>query len=107
MITCLQNPAIPLTFTKQPILKQKCITVQAKGTMSMRYQWIKDDEDLSECDDFKGSTSPELVIVGTGPQVKGNYKCRVTNKYRKILSNEIHYGKLICTFPLHHYHNFN
>ena len=64
--------------------------------MSMRYQWLKDDEELGDGVDYMGSSMPELFIVGTDPQVKGNYKCRVTNKYRKIISNEIHYGKLKC-----------
>ena len=59
----------------------------------MKYQWLKDDEEpLSDGEDYKGSTTPELVIVGTGPQVKGNYKCLVKHKYGDALSNEFNYG---------------
>ena len=60
----------------------------------MKYQWLKDvEEPLSDGEDYKGTTTAELVIVGTGPQVKGNYKCLVKHKYGEILSREIFYGK--------------
>ena len=62
----------------------------------MRYQWLKDGKELSDGYNHKGSTTPELIIVGTGPQVKGNYKCRVKHKYGEIASNETSYGKLHC-----------
>ena len=66
----------------------------------MKYQWLKDDEEpLSDGEDYKGTTTAELVIVGTGPQVKGNYKCLVKYKYGKNLSREISYGKFkLLTF---------
>ena len=66
----------------------------------MKYQWLKDDEEpLSDGEDYKGTTTAELVIVGTGPQVKGNYKCLVKHKYGKFLSREISYGKFkLLTF---------
>ena len=60
----------------------------------MKYQWLKDDEEpLSDGEDYKGTTTAELVIVGTGPQVEGNYKCLVKHKYGEIQSSVIHYGK--------------
>ena len=59
----------------------------------MKYQWLKDDEEpLSDGEDYKGTTTAELVIVGTGPQVKGNYKCLVKHKYGDALSAEFNYG---------------
>ena len=59
----------------------------------MKYQWLKDDEEpLSDGEDYKGTTTAELVIVGTGPQVKGNYKCLVKHKYGDTLSSEFNYG---------------
>ena len=62
----------------------------------MKYQWLKDDEEpLSDGVDYKGTTTAELVIVGTGPQVKGNYKCLVNHKYGDILSRGIHYGESV------------
>ena len=60
----------------------------------MQYQWLKDDKELSDGDDYQGATTPMLVIVGTGPQVKGSYKCQINNKYRKKSSNGIKYSKL-------------
>ena len=74
----------------------------------MKYQWLKDDEEpLNDGEDYKGTTTAELVIVGSGPQVKGNYKCLVKHKYGEILSREISYGKFkLLTFfvadLLHH-----
>ena len=66
----------------------------------MKYQWLKDDEEpLNDGEDYKRTTTAELVIVGTGPQVKGNYKCQVKHKYGEILSREISYGKFkLLTF---------
>ena len=60
----------------------------------MKYQWLKDDEEpLSDSEDYKGCTTQELIIVGTGPQVKGNYMCLVKHEYGEIQSSVIHYGK--------------
>ena len=63
----------------------------------MKYQWLKDDEEpLSDGEDYKGTITAELVIVGAGPQVKGNYKCLVKHKYGEILSFGAHYGMQCC-----------
>ena len=91
---CLQSLVIPLSITKQPTVRENRILIQAEGSKPMRYQWLKDDEELSDGNDHQGSTTPELVIVGTGPQVKGNYKCRIAHKYGEITSIETDYGKL-------------
>ena len=74
--------------------------IQAEGTQPIKNQWLKDDEEpLSDGEDYKGTTTAELVIVGTGPHVKGNYKCLVKHKYGEILSREISYGKFkLLTF---------
>ena len=62
----------------------------------MKYQWLKDDEEpLSDGEDYKGTTTAELVIVGTGPRVKGNYKCLVKHRYGDIVSSGIHYGESV------------
>ena len=64
----------------------------------MKYQWLKDDEEpLSDGEDYKGSTTAELVIVGTGPQVKGKYRCLVKHKYGNILSSDTNYGKYVMS----------
>ena len=97
---CLQSLAIPPKITKQPTLREKRILIQAEGTQPMKYQWLKDDEELlSDGEDYKGTTTAELVIVGTGPQVKGNYKCLVKHKYGEIFSTGTHYGRQ-CSTPL-------
>ena len=84
---------VPPKITKQPVLRENRILIRAEGT-ELKYQWIKDDEEpLSDSDDFMGSTTQELVVVGSGPQVKGNYKCLVKNKNGEILSRETFYGK--------------
>ena len=65
----------------------------------MKYQWLKDDEEpLSDGEDYKGTTSSELFIVGSNPQVKGNYKCLVKHKYGEILSRDAFYGKFSSFF---------
>ena len=67
----------------------------------MKYQWLKDDEKpLSDGEDYKGTTTAELVIVGTGPQVKGNYKCLVKHKYGDALSSEFNYGMRIMLLSI-------
>ena len=67
----------------------------------MKYQWLKDDEKpLSDSEDYKGTTTAELVIVGTGPQVKGNYKCLVKHKYGDALSSEFNYGMRIMLLSI-------
>ena len=64
----------------------------------MKYQWLKDDEEpLSDGEDYKGTTTAELVIVGTGPHVKRSYKCLVKHKYGEILSREAQYGECLLT----------
>ena len=89
-----QSLAIPPNITKQPVLTENMISIEAEGTQPLRYQWLKDGKEVSDGDDYIRSTTPELVIVGTGPQVKGNYKCQVKHKYGEIASKEIHYGNL-------------
>ena len=62
----------------------------------MKYQWLKDDEEpLSDGEDYKGTTTAELIIVETGSQVKGNYKCLVTHKYGDAFSTEFNYGMCV------------
>ena len=81
-------------ITNQPTVKENRIWIQAEGTKPIKYQWLKDNnEPLSNGDDYKGSTTAELVIMGTGPQVKGNYKCLVKHKYGEIQTRGTHYGK--------------
>ena len=62
----------------------------------MSYQWFKDDKVLTDADDYNGSTTTELAIVGSGSQVKGEYKCKVTNKLGEVFSNVIRYGRCCC-----------
>ena len=70
----------------------------------MKYQWLKDGEEpLSDGEDYKGTTTAELVIVETGLQVKGNYKCLVKHKYGEILSSGIDCGKYAMS--VHEIHN--
>ena len=96
-----QSLAIPPTITKQPVLTENIISIEAKGSQPMRYQWLKDGKEIIDRDGCKGSTTPELVM-GTGPQFKGNYMCQVKHKYGEITSSEIYYGKLhICVHTVH------
>ena len=69
------------------------IKLRAQGTTPLKYQWFKDDEELSDGEDYKGSASPALVIEETGPQSKGNYKCQVSNEYGNVFSQEKIYRK--------------
>ena len=90
----MQSLTVPPKITKLPTLRENRILIQAEGTQPIKYQWLKDDEEpLRKCEDYKGTTTAELVIVGSGPQVKGNYKCLVKHKYGDVLSNGTHYGK--------------
>ena len=90
---------VPPKITKQPTLRENRILILAEGSQPIKYQWLKDDEEpLSSDDDYKGPTTQELFVVGTGPQVKGNYKCLVANKYGETLSAEIHYGRFLLSY---------
>ena len=86
-------PTHPPKITNQPSIVDGMIKLQAQGTQPIRYQWLKDDEELSDGDNYKGSTTSELAILGTGPQVEGNYKCRLINEYGEHISHEIPYSK--------------
>ena len=70
------------------------IEVQAKGTKPIEYKWFKDNKELGDGDNYKGSTTPKLVIVGTDLQVKGEYACQVKNKFGKMFSQGLQYGRL-------------
>ena len=92
----------PPLITKEPYEEQSVIKVQAQGTKPMKYQWLKDDKELRDSIDYKGSTTPELCIMGSGSHAKGNYRCQVTNMFGKTLSQEILYGASInLTFVLY------
>ena len=60
----------------------------------MKYQWFKGETELSDGEDYKGSTTSELSIIGVGPQVTGIYKCLVVNKYGKASSRKVSYSML-------------
>ena len=68
--------------------------ILVQGTKPIRYQWFKDDEELSDGDLYDGTTTPELVLKESfSPEVKGKYKCQVVNKYEELQdSKEIEYG---------------
>ena len=68
--------------------------LQVQGTNPL-YQWFKDDKKLSDGHKYKGSTTPELTIIGSGQQVKGMYLCLVKNMYEEIQSRETDYGKFV------------
>ena len=89
---------VPPKITKRPTIGEKRILIQAEGSKPIKYQWFKDDEKLlSSNDDYKGPSTQELIVMGTGPQVKGNYKCLVANKYGKVVSAHIHYGRFLLS----------
>ena len=77
----------------EPVKQNNVIKIKVKGTKPLRYQWLKDSRELYDNGDYKGSTKPELEIIGTGPQVNGKYKCKINNMYGKELSQEIYYGE--------------
>ena len=72
----------------QPTIKQKVVKIQVQGKKPIKYQWFKDDVKLSDGDKHYGCTTPDLVIVGTGPQVKGEYSCQVENRQQGKMSSE-------------------
>ena len=49
---------------------------------------------LSDDNDYKGSTTPELFIRNLHPHLKGTYCCQVQDKYQQCrCSNEAKFGK--------------
>ena len=64
----------------------------------MKYQWFKGETELSDGEDYKGSTTSELSIIGIGPQVTGMYKCLVVNKYGNASSRKVSYSKHYSKF---------
>ena len=84
----------------EPVVQNNVIKIKVKGSKPLEYQWLKGDRKLCDNGDYMGSTKPELEIVGTGPQVNGQYKCQVINMYGRELSQEVHYGKLSFNYQL-------
>ena len=77
----------------KPTLKDKKIKVKAEGTEPLMYQWLRNDQKLSDDIDYRGSTTPELEIVGTDSQHGGSFKCQVENVHGKTCSANIEYSK--------------
>ena len=91
---CLQAiPTSPPIIIEQPSEEENVIKIQVQGTRPIVYRWFRDGKELSDGNDYKGSTTSELVIIGTGQQVKGQYKCEVKNNYGEIITQEIGYGE--------------
>ena len=82
------------SITKQPSIKENRILIVVQGTKPIRYQWFKNDEELSDGHLYDGTTTPELVLKeSSSPEVKGKYMCQVTDKYEELkVSKEIEYG---------------
>ena len=74
----------PPKIIKEPYEEENMIKFQAQGTKPMNYLWFKDDRELCDGENYKGTTTPELHIMGSGQQVRGKFKCRVTNEYGPI-----------------------
>ena len=83
----------PPQIIKEPYEEQSVIKVQAQGIKPLKYLWLKDNQELRDSIDYTGSTTPELHIVGTSSQVKGEYKCQVTNELGELFSQSILYGR--------------
>ena len=68
------------------------MSIEVGGTKPIKYQWFKDEIEVNDGDDYMGSTTSELSVVGIGPQVTGMYKCLVINKFGKASSRNISYS---------------
>ena len=81
----------PPKIARQPYKEENVIKFQVQGTKPMKYLWFKDDQELCDGDDYKGSTTSELCIMRSSQQlVQGKFKCQVTNMYGLL---EIQYGR--------------
>ena len=79
-------------ITKGPSVNENKITSQVNGTRPINFQWYRDDEEVSDGDDYEGCTTHELDIVGADPQAR-NYKCQLNNKFGNVFSKGILYGR--------------
>ena len=86
-------PTYPPKLAKDSTISENTIKLKAHGTKPLKYQWLKNDEEINDGDRYRGSTTSELVVLGSCPQVKGIYKCQVTNRYGEIISRDVDYGK--------------
>ena len=70
-----------------------------EGTKPIKYQWFKDDEELTDGDDFKGSTGHELFVRNSDSRVKGKYHCKLEDRHGDCVSSgNIKFGRPLNRF---------
>ena len=85
----------------EPFIDGNRIKVQAQGTRPLLYQWYKNGRKLRDDDDYQGSSSSELVILGMGLHIKAEYNCCVVNKCGEISSQQVLFGRLHINHVYH------
>lgn len=64
------------------------LSVEATGTAPLSYQWQKDGIDLADGGRRSGVLTPALTIIEATGSDNGAYRCRVSNPYDAVTSNE-------------------
>ena len=79
------------------------IVMKVKGTEPINYQWFKDDDKITDGNDFKGCDGHELFVRSLEPHVNGSYHCEVKNLDKPghcVRSVKIKFGELISSIVL-------
>ena len=102
-------PTTPLKIIKQPTLNNNVIIIKVEGTKPISYKWFKDEEQVCDGDNYKGSTTHELFVRNLNPLTKGMYVCKIHDKCEQsICSDSITFGKVDhdlfnCCYTLYMY----
>ena len=65
------------------------LSIQASGSKPLTYQWLKNDQMLSDSSSYEGSSRANLIIRGRDSHLKGHYFCEVKDRCgNTLLSNK-------------------
>ena len=59
----------------------------ATGSGELDYQWLKDNESVTEGSKYIGTLTPTLTVIDVMESDEGQYLCNVTNLVDAELSN--------------------
>ena len=80
-LTIIQHPASRIRIEQESIL----LLIQAFGSKPLTYQWLKNDQMLSDSSSYEGSNTATLLIRGRDSCLRGHYCCEVSDRCGKTL----------------------
>lgn len=85
----------PTAITRQPTSQlvvqggTALFSIGAEGAGTLRYQWQRNGQNLTESTRFAGVTTATLTVTSVGTDVLGNYRCIVTADCGTLTSNDV------------------